>query len=191
MNYEKLLLNNGVVRKGHFLLTSGLHSDTYIHKDAIFCNPYIFKQIVYKIAELAIQFKYDIVTGPAVAGAILAASMSILISKTFIYPEKIKISGVEHMCFRRGYDKIITNQKVLIIEDIITTGGSIVKTMNSIYTFGGEVAGIICIWNRTNWKPDNKIKIVSIINRQVDAWDPKKKECHLCLDNIPLTDPKE
>jgi len=191
MNYEEFLIDNNIIKKGHFFLSSGQHSDTYINKDSIFCNPYVFHKIVHKITKLTISFKYDIITGPAVAGAILAAPVSIILSnKKFVYPEKFKSNdNIDYMCFRRGYDKIIKNQKILIIEDIITTGSSVIKTMNSICNLGGSVAGIICIWNRTNWKPDNNIKIESIINKQVESW--VKNECPLCSKNIPLTDPKK
>lgn len=188
MDYEKLLIGYKVIKKGHFFLTTGLHSDTYIQKDAIFCNPYLFNEIVNEIAKLSISLEYDIITGPAIAGAITAAPLSIILNKIFIYPEKIN----DHMIFRRGYDKIINNRKVVIIEDIITTGGSVNKTIDSIYKCGGTVSGIICIWNRTNWVPDNKkIHLISMININIKSWDPKKNECPLCAKNIILTDPKK
>lgn len=137
---------------------------------------------------------FDIITGPAIAGAILAAPISLLFyDRISIYPEQIifvypeKIDG--KMVFRRSYDKILKNKRVWIVEDIITTGGSVEKTMMAIEKCGGKIAGISAIWNRGTWQ-ENSIPVLSLINEIVPSYWPD--ECPYCREGrVSLTDPKE
>ncbi len=185
MDYIEELEKYNIIKKGHFNLTSGRHSDTYINKDSIYCTPGLYEHITLKMARMiSEEFICDVITGPAIAGAVLATTIAQFLGKTFIYPEKID----GNMVFRRGYDKILKNEEVVLVEDIITTGGSVNKTIGAIEECGGEVTGIIVIWNRTNWSTD-KCKTLSIINEPVESWEPES--CPLCAKNIPLQDPKE
>ena len=185
----KKLKDNNVILNGHFLLRSGRHSDCYINKDLIYCNTGLFNITIVELFN-SIKRNFDIetidvITGPAIAGAILAAPLSLVLNKTFIYPEK---DSTQNMVFNRGYDKILDNKNVLIIEDIITTGSSVIKTKNSIELCNGKVVGIISIWNRSGKTDLFDIKNISLINSKVESWD--KNECPFCRDNIKLTDPK-
>jgi len=214
--YE-LLKKSDVILEGHFKLTSGRHSNVYINKDSIYRKYELFSttisEMINKILHSGINF--DIITGPAIAGAILAAPLSIKMKKTFVYSEKIyeakKVydmtevlmwpetekdrrytykSVSDRMEFRRGYDKVLDGKRVFIIEDVITTGGSIEKTNKAIRDNGGIVVGVISIWNRSGWRLNN-CENLSLINRPVESWEPDK--CPLCNDpnnRIPLRDPK-
>lgn len=173
----------GVINHGHFLLSSERHSDTYINKDSAYCIPNVFKEIVINIFYEQANFRYDVITGPAIAGAVLAAPISTLTGKIFVYPEKID----GFMKFRRGYDKVINRKRILLVEDIITTGNSVVKTIASIQICGGIPVGVISIWNRTGWKLPG-IPVISLINKPVESWD--KSECELCKKGVKLQDPK-
>jgi len=75
----------------------------------------------------------------------------------------------------------------LLIEDIITTGNSVQKTIDSIEHNGGRLVGVIAIWNRSGWEPSN-YRIESLINDPVDSWE--SDECPLCKEGVLLTDPK-
>ncbi len=185
--YE-LLTKSDVILEGHFKLSSGRHSNVYINKDSIYRKHNLFYEVVleiiHKIKNSGVS--YDIVTGPAIAGAILAAPVSLSLRKTFIYPEKFE----SKMEFRRGYNKALNGKRVFIIEDIITTGSSVQKTVNAINDNNGIVVGVISIWNRTNWKLDNCINL-TLINRPVESWTEEK--CPICNDEnnrTPLRDPK-
>jgi len=192
--YE-LLKKGNVILEGHFKLRSGRHSNLYINKDSIYKNYHLFfttiSEMAHKILHSGVTF--DIMTGPAIAGAILAAPLSIKMRKTFVYPEKTIVDYPTNktiMEFRRGYDKELDKKRVFIIEDIITTGGSVEKTNKAIRDNGGIVVGVISIWNRSGWKLDNCVNL-SLINRPVESWEPDK--CPLCNDpnnRIPLRDPK-
>jgi len=183
MELSKQLKERGVILEGHFKLTSGRHSDKYVNKDTAFCDPYLFKTLFQQFLYCQGGMQYDVVTGPAIAGAVLAAPVGLFLDKVFVYPEKVE----GKMVFRRGYDKIIKDQKVLILEDIITTGGSVQKTIDSIKECGGIPMGVIAIWNRSGWKPVDCL-CISMVNEQVKSWEPD--ECPLCKEGIPLQDPK-
>jgi orotate phosphoribosyltransferase len=192
----KLLDKKNVIKNGHFKLTSGRHSDTYINKDSIFCIPELFELIILEMSlNIRNSFQFDIITGPAIAGAVLAAPIANSLGTIFIYPEKIDLYAFDYeiedtvMEFRRGYDKVLENNvKVVIVEDIITTGKSINMTIEAIEKHGAQVSGIVAIWNRTGWKTD-KCSTISLIDKPVESWEPES--CPLCVEGIPLQNPKE
>ena len=96
------------------------------------------------------------------------------------------------MKFRRGYDKILKGKKVWIVEDIITTGRSIKRTINAVEKCRGTVVGISAIWNRGIWQPNNLAgcQFFSLINESVPSYWPD--ECPYCREGrILLTNPKE
>lgn len=195
----KMFEEKGVIKRGHFKLTSGKHSDLYINKDWIMYHPNLFKMVVFEFMGMIVRLlpECEVVTGPAIAGAVMAAPVALLSTRHFVYPEKVDDSPVAgnpykwwKMVFRRGYGKGIQGKKVLVIEDIITTGGSVFKTIDAIKENGGDPIGVFCIWNRrADWDyPD--IKVFSLINKKVDAWWSQDGECPLCNQNIELQDPK-
>lgn len=123
-----------IVKAGHFLLTSGKHSGEYVNKDAIYCIPELFSFITSKIYSIILNKfhsdDFDVITGPAIAGAILAAPVALKLNKIFVYPEKAIYSELAKdpndgvvdtkiMKFNRGYDKILKDKRVIIVEDII------------------------------------------------------------------------
>lgn len=204
---KKLYEEANIIKQGHFKLSSGRHSNLYINKDAIYASN-IFQDTVQAISHNVDVLKADIITGPAVAGAVLAAPVwfNLMNDPTlyrkdlqFVYLEKVKKlvnafgcpecegEAKEFMEFRRGYDKVLRDKRVIIIEDIITTGSSVMKTADSIAECGGIVVGCCCIWNRTDWvSPD--FPTYSLVNHRVESWEPD--ECPYCKDSTPLTDPK-
>ena len=184
---KELLKAHDIIKEGHFKLTSGRHSNSYINKDAIYCNPFLYRKVYTEMWQMIKKYEnnIDLVTGPAIAGAILAQPLaSLLGDKIFVYPEKID----DKMVFRRGYDKIIKNKRVWITEDIITTGGSVEKTIQAINNCDGEVLGTSVIWNRGDYKPSKGL-FLPMINEAVYSHLPEN--CPECANNIKLTDPKE
>ncbi len=184
---EKFKKTN-IIKDGHFKLTSGRHSGVYNDKDALYSSQY-FYETVCQLTDRLIPERYDFITGPAVAGAVLASAVCHDINAhsletcRFVYPEKI----AGEMKFRRGYDKLLDGKNVLIVEDVITTGGSIVKTIESIEYNGGVVVEIIAIWNRSDWRHED-IPTISLFNEPAISWTPE--HCPLCQNGIPLIDPK-
>lgn len=187
---KELFEKYGVIKTGHFKLTSGKHSSQYINKDAIYCNPFLFLKVMETMYEKlkAYEDTFDVITGLAIAGAVLAAPVALVMHKIFVYPEKIN----EKMIFRRGYNKILKHKRVWIVEDIITTGSSIEKTIMEIRNCEGKVVGISAIWNRGAWQPSNLagIPFLSLISESVSSYWPD--ECPYCREGrMPLQNPKE
>lgn len=183
---KQSLRHRGVILEGHFKLTSGRHSASYINKDSIYCKPNLFRSVFmqFVMSIKKYQDKIDIITGPAIAGAILALPVAMNLEKIFIYPEKYEGT----MILRRGYDKIVKNKNVWIIEDIITTGRSVENTIDAITFNDGNVLGVSCIWNRADYSPSIG-EFLPLINEQVFSYLPK--DCPQCKENIPLQDPKQ
>lgn len=194
---KELFEKYGIIKNGHFKLTSGKHSNQYINKDAIYSNPILFNKVVMKMVRVLDPYinTFDVITGPAIAGAVLAAPISLqLFDKIFVYPEKVEDDPLAgnpskwtKMVFRRGYDKILKNKRVWIIEDIITTGSSVEKTIVAIEKCGGKVIGISAIWNRGLWCKNTRF--LSLINEIVSSYWPD--ECPNCKAGEPLSNPKE
>lgn len=185
---KELFEKYGVIKIGHFKLTSGKHSNQYINKDAIYCIPDLYYLVTRKMHSNILNNvpydSYDVITGPAIAGSILAAPIALKSNKIFVYPEKID----EKMLFRRGYDKILKDKRVWIIEDIITTGRSIEKTIDAVEKCRGHVVGISAIWNRGQYKIAG-IPFLSLINEAVISYWPD--ECPNCKAGDSLQNPKD
>lgn len=183
-----------IIREGHFLLSHGRHSRLYIDKDRIYRSP-VFHDTIYALTRKCETFKLSnqfVVTGPAVAGAVLAAPVWAELDYqfpardiSFVYPEKID----GKMTFRRGYDEHLNGKTVLLIEDIVTTGASLLQTAEAVNNCGGKVFGAVCIWNRSSWFT-GQFLTHSLINKFVQSWP--SDSCPMCEEGeIPLTDPKE
>jgi orotate phosphoribosyltransferase len=183
MDFVNMLKKN-VILDGHFELASGRHSNKYVNKDGIFSDATLFSVTAKKLIDVIEQegLEFDIITGPAVAGAILAAPISIVLGKDFVYPEKNPV--YESMEFRRGYGKKLEGKKVIIVEDIITTGGSVNKTIEAIEENGGDVEKVYCIWNRSGKDDILKVSLTSLISEVVESY--KKEDCPLCKEDIPI-----
>ena len=188
MDLESAFQNNGIIKKGHFPLRSGKHSDTYVCKDLLFCYPLLFGRVIRGMYSLILKngliSSYDLITGPPMSGAMMASCLAFHSRDGSIFPEKIDGSIV----FRRGFDRILPGKKVLLIEDVTTTGGSVQRTVRAVQKHGGEVPAVIVLWNRGNVKSE-EYPIYSLIDREIPSWEPKN--CPLCKEGLPLYNPKE
>lgn len=207
MNLEKEF-EDKIIEKRHCILRSGRHSDTYIEKTKISLYPRLYNEIIRKLSlEISNRFNfydYDCITGPAVAGILFAAPLSIELKKPIIFPEKkkyiIPVNDEEtYMNFRKPFIDYIKGKRLIIIEDIVTTGGSIQKTAEAIINHGGIIKACFCIWNRENINKINfsykanypvdfgciatsEIKIsfpiFSLINKEIISWNEHECYCN-------------
>ncbi len=174
---------NKIIKNGHFKLSSGRHSDKYINKDELFFNLPTMYTVLKKTKDVAFSFnRTQLITGPAMAGAILAAHVAYSLRIPYVYPDKVD----NDMVFRKCFHEPIKGKNVLIVEDIITTGSSVIKTARAIEDLGGFVLGVVCICNRGNWNPYNLI-VRSLIDIEMNSWDAN--DCPLC-EHSDAVDPK-
>lgn len=181
--YFELLLEqeNDIIRKGHFILSSGLHSDTYINKDAVWTYPEIMSEIINEYCQLILEseIEYDFISGVAISGAVIAAPIAILLKKPFVYPEKDN----DKFIFQRGFDGKIRNKNIILIEDILTTGRSIAKVRDAIINCGGNIVGLFTLWNRLDQINLNAL-CKSIISKPLSIYN--QSDCPLCKNNIMI-----
>lgn len=180
----------GAFRSGHFVFTSGLHSDSYVLKDAMYAYPAETSQVCREMAERFKDANIEAVIGPAIGAAILAQWVAHHLSAMAgreVYAVYADKDGKGGFIIKRGYDKVIAGKNTLVVEDLTTTGGSIRKVVEASRTAGAKVVGAVAICNRgdvTKESAGNPAEFVSLVNLNLEQWPPK--ECELCEKNIPV-----
>lgn len=195
MSLSKAIEDAGFVHDGHFKLRSGKHSNKYIDKDLILTNPSLFgsvteefkcKVILKKEASFTNKQNNNLViAGPAIAGAIFSSALAYSMHLPLVYPEKIQISEDKwEMQFRSGFRAFLKGKFVVLIEDVVTTGDSILKTVDAVNNCGGVVIYTLSLWDRGS-SLTQVLNYRSLIYQTVPAWEPD--ECPLCINNIKMT----
>ena len=185
MVYEKaveLLKSTAALLEGHFLLTSGNHSDTYIQCALLLSHPHIVIEFMEDIADHFFKHDIDVVVAPAVGGIIVAYEVARLLGKRAMFLEREQGT----MTLRRGFS-IEEGESVLVVEDVITTGGSVIEVGEAVQDAGGTVIGYASIVNRSSgrFKP-NKSYYYTV---EMDVPLYKPDACPLCARNIPAVKP--
>lgn len=186
-----------ILTDDHFVYTSGKHGSVYINKDYLY--PHTKEtSLVGKI--FAVKFKdknIDVVAAPAVGGTILSTWTAYHLSKLqkkevlSVYTEKDKgttaSAAKSQQMFRRGYDKFIKGKKVLVLEDLTTTGISVIKTVEAIKEAGGKVVAVCVMVNRDPKNINSKSIGAPFYSLGVfPAQAFEQKECPFCKKNIPI-----
>lgn len=178
----EMLKEAQVLLEGHFLLTSGRHSDKYMQCAKIFQDA---KYSVPLCAELAEQYKNDnieLVIGPAIGAIQMSYEVGKQLGVKNIFAERE--NGV--MTLRRGFS-IEPGQRVLIVEDVVTTGGSVKEVMEVVKAHGGIIAGIGSIVDRTGGKIDFGVPYKSAFSMDITSYEAE--ECPICKTGAPLVKP--
>ncbi|MBN2186634.1 MAG: orotate phosphoribosyltransferase [Dehalococcoidia bacterium] len=173
---------SGAIKEGHFLLNSGLHSPVYWEKFRILQYPHYTSRLCQIIVEHFKGQKVDLVAGPATGGIILAFETARQMGVRSIFAERVRDVRI----FRRDFE-IAPGEHVLIVDDILTTGGSIRETIDAVDSLGGLVIGIGVLINRSPKEIDLGVPLFSCLNISTTVYLPE--ECPLCAANIPLLKP--
>lgn len=189
MNILETLQDLGGLLEGHFVLKSGRHSGQYLNKDVIYPDPVIMRRIGDALADLAENSgirDVDLVAGPVMGGVILAqwTAYSFCVGSNHplvIYAEKSPLATDRSFYFNRGYEKMIPGKRVLLVEDIITTGGSIVAVAEEVVRLGGKVVGIVALVNRGGVEIPNLHTLASL---DIESWCLAR--CPLCEQGVPI-----
>lgn len=172
---NEILEKSGVLQNGHFLLTSGKHSNKYIQCAKIFQYPEYSEEISKALAEKYKEQVIDIVIGPAIGGIILAYEVGRQLGVKVIFAERENGS----MCLRRGFE-ISKGSKVLVVEDVVTTGGSVKEVINLVRQFGGEVVGVGSVVDRSRGNALFDIEYKSVVKINIQTYE--KHNCPLCSE---------
>ncbi|WP_169193200.1 orotate phosphoribosyltransferase [Anaplasma platys] len=180
------LLERGAILRGHFLLSSGLHSDTYIQCAKLHEVPAVCEKICGKLLDkvrdhYAYLLDADVVAAPAVGGICFGYEVARQLNVNFVFFERVEGS----FALRRGHG-VVPASRVLIVEDVITTGKSSLEVYNAIRGIGGEVVGEVSIIRRSH-NAQLPFPVVSLLS--LDIKNYPENEVPASLAQIPVTEP--
>ena len=184
-NSLAVLRKTNALLEGHFVLSSGLHSSSYVQCAKLLSNPSKASKICLSLSKKIKKKikKIDVILSPAMGGIIIGYEIGKLLKKETIFCERVSGKFV----LRRGFN-IKKNSKILIVEDVITTGKSSLECAKLIKKAGAKLVGFACIIDRSNNKNLKiKKKIISQIKLNIPTY--KKKDLPSNLKNIPITKP--
>lgn len=170
------------ILNGHFQLASGRHSDTYMQCAKLFMYPDKSQLLCAALAKKLGNIAIDTVASPAVGGVIMGYQMAMELKKPNIFFERIN----GEMTLRRGFS-VGKNQKFLVVEDVVTTGGSVREVIRLIEEMGGEVAAVASIVDRSNGKTDFGKPYFSLLSMEIVSYEPG--DCPLCKKGIEVVKP--
>lgn len=172
----------GALLSGHFLLTSGLHSPQYFQCALLLQYPEHTTRLCTELARAFGEKEIDVVIAPAIGGIVVAQEVGRVLNTRSIFAERE--GGI--MSLRRGFT-INPGERVLVTEDVITTGGSVREVIDLVQKNRGEVIGLGVIVDRSGGKFEVDVPVVSLLQMDVVVHQPD--ECPLCKEGIPLTKP--
>jgi orotate phosphoribosyltransferase len=172
-----------VMLEGHFLLTSGRHSDKYMQCAKLFQYADVSEMVCKQLAAQFKGIKIDLVAGPAIGGIIMAYEMGRQLNVKNVFAERD--NGI--MTFRRGF-AIPKGANVLVVEDVVTTGGSVREVMELVREAGATVAGVGSVVDRSAGQVDFGCYFKAVLSMEVKSYEPH--ECPICKEgSIPLVKP--
>lgn len=179
---KQLLIDFDGLLNGHFCLTSGLHSDTYFQCAKLYQYPPVVKTLAAELAKKLKEIEFDTVVSPAIGAIIFGYEVAAAADKRNLFVERKD----GEMQLRRGY-KLKEGERVLIVEDVITTARTIFETIEALKPFKIEVSGVACIVDRSAGKLKDKLEITSLLQVEPITYEPEN--CPLCKLGIELTKP--
>jgi len=178
----------GALLEGHFGLSSGLHSTKYLQAALILQYPWLATKLCTSLAQFFRNEGVQVVISPALGGIVVGQKVAEVLKARAIFAEKDK----GKFTLRRGF-RINPEEKVLVVEDVITTGGSVKGIIKVVEESKGEVVGVGCLINRSCNKitfiTKRKIKIVpeSLLNLKIKTYP--RARCPLCKKGVSLIRP--
>lgn len=169
--------------QGHFLLSSGLHSSGYLQCALVCRYPDLCARLCRELAESFRGVKVDAVIGPAVGGIVIAYELARALGVRAIFMER---DAEGAMTLRRGF-ALGPGERVVVAEDVMTTGGSVAEVVEVSEKAGAEVVGIACFVDRGGSKRFENRRVISLIRLELPTYAPD--DCPLCKQGLPLVKP--
>lgn len=178
----KIFQETGALLKGHFLLSSGLHSTKYFQCALVLQHPnyasLICKELVHKFKDE----KIDVVVGLAYGGIIVSYEMARHLKVRSLFTERVE----GKMALRRGLC-LRPKERAIVVEDVVTTGGSVKEVITLINNLDAKVIGVGSIVDRSGGKIDFGVKYKSLVELDIENF--REDKCPLCKQRIPLVKP--
>ncbi len=184
MGIMDVFTKEGAYHRGHFKLSSGLHSGAYLQCALVLQNPPVAARLCEELAEKFREEKPDIIIGPAMGGIVLAYELARAMNAKALFSERDKEG---RMALRRGFE-VGPENRVLIAEDVLTTGKSVREVIAMLKDSGIEPVGIASLVNRSGGDLDfSGIKYESLLKLDVTSF--KESDCPLCREGVPIVKP--
>ncbi len=179
---------NIILTNSHFVYASGKHGHTYINKDAVYPHTDLIRQLCKEIARQC-PWQVGVVAGPTIGAVILSTWVAHFLSEMTgrpvlsVYAEE---DAAKERVFRRGYNVLVRGRSVLVVEDILSTGGSARKVVEAVKKLGGKVAGVFGLCNRGGVAPADvgDVPVKALVDVKFEMWDAA--ECPLCARGVPV-----
>ena len=185
MNQEEIrrvFEQTGAILSGHFILSSWRHSDTYVQCALVLQYPELAAQLCGALAECFRGLNVSCVVGPALGGIIIAYEVARALGVRGIFTERVE--GV--MRLRRGFT-VAPGERVLVVEDVITTGGSVKEAAAAVAALGGEVVGFGALIDRSGGQARFDAPFAALLKVGAVTWEPDA--CPLCRQGVPAVKP--
>jgi orotate phosphoribosyltransferase len=197
---EELFRRSGALREGHFLFKSGRHGDAYVEKFTVLSDPAATSELCGFWAAAhrddAGASRVDLVAGPTTGGVILAFETGRQLGVRAIFAEEVRADdGSTRRVFRRGFT-IEPGQRVLLVDDILTTGGSLLAMIPAVEAMGGEIVECAVLVDRGGGRPSltspssgRVYSLRALWRLDLPTYEPGSETCPLCADGTPLHAP--
>ena len=184
---------SGAVLSGHFRYTSGRHGDTYFEKFQVLQHPDYTVKLCALIAERFRESGATLVAGPTTGGVILAFETGRQLGVRAIFAEEVRDDdGSTHREFRRGF-RIEPGERVLLVDDILTTGGSLLAMIPAVEAMGGEIVECAVLVDRSGGRPTltspttgRVYSLQALWQLDLPTYEPGPETCPMCADGTPL-----
>jgi orotate phosphoribosyltransferase len=176
---------SGALKEGHFVLSSGRHSDQYIEKFDLLRQPRATSEVCRVIANRFQDEDIDVVVGPTTGGVILAFDVARQLDVAAAYAERVTNGGSARE-FRRG-TSFSFGARVLVVDDILTTGGSLRETLGALASQPVEVAGVAVLVDRSGGEANLGVPYVALATMEIATWDVA--DCPYCRRGEPVIKP--
>jgi orotate phosphoribosyltransferase len=182
---EAVLREVGALKEGHFLLSSGRHGDRYIEKFDLLARPRATEQVCRAFAARFADAGVETVAGPTTGGILLAFEVARQLGVRAAYAERA--DGGAGRAFRRGATTFHPGERVLVIDDILTTGGSVRETLAALAAHPLEVVAVAVLVDRSGGRVDFGVPLVPLLRLDIPTYDPA--DCPQCRAGVPLVKP--
>lgn len=175
----------GALLDGHFLLASGRHSDRYVEKFALLRWPRRVEAVCRALLARLPWREIDVVVGPTTGGVLLAFECARQLGVQAAYAERAA-EGSARRVIRRGI-RFAPGARVLVVDDVLTTGGSLRETLRALEGHPVETVGVAVLVDRSSEPVELGVPVVALLRLEIASWLPE--ECPLCQEGIPLVKP--
>jgi orotate phosphoribosyltransferase len=185
-----------IISDSHFVYSSGRHSSVYINKDALYLHTETISWLCQLMAQPYDANQVDVVVGPVLGGIVLSQWFAHYLNATrssgetlAVYAEKgADSAGLndKQFFFSRGYDKYIAGKNILVVEDVLTTGGSARQVIELVRQHDGHVIGLSALCNRGNVKPEDvgNVAIQALVKISLETY--AAEACPFCQQQVPI-----